>query len=69
MVKEKHVAGGNNMNKTELGIEVETLGVLEASILSAHMKFFKGDSETHYHPGGEESVLYDSIIRYFTGKS
>jgi hypothetical protein len=57
------------MNKTQLGIEVETLGVLETSILSAHMKFFKGDAETHYHLDGEESVLYDSVIMYFTSKS
>lgn len=57
------------MNETEPGKEVETVQALETSILSAHMKFFKGDSETHHRPDGEESALYDAVIRYFTGKS
>ena len=57
------------MDQTELRKKAEALGVLETSILSAHMKFFRVNSETHYHLDGEESVLYDSVIRYFTGKS
>ncbi|HYA13760.1 MAG TPA: hypothetical protein VEF33_05425 [Syntrophales bacterium] len=54
------------MEKTDVKNNPETLGVLETSILSAHMKYFKGNSETHYHPESEESVLYDTVIRYFT---
>jgi hypothetical protein len=48
---------------------METLGVLETAILSAHMKFFKGTTEVRYHIEGEESVLYDTVIRYLTDKS
>jgi hypothetical protein len=57
------------MEKTELKKKMETLGVLEIEILSAHMKFFKGIPETHYHLEGEESVLYETVIRYLTGNS
>lgn len=53
------------MNTAEFGRETETLGALETSILYAHIKFFMGDSETHDHLGAEESVLYDSVIKYF----
>jgi hypothetical protein len=49
--------------------ETETLGVLETAILSAHMKFFKGDSETYSLLKGDELVLYDTVIRYFTSNS
>jgi hypothetical protein len=57
------------MEKTELRKKAETLGALETSILSAHMKFFRINSETLYHLDGEESVLYDPVIRYFTDDS
>jgi len=57
------------MEKTELKKKMETLGVLETAILSAHMKFFKGSPEAHYHREGEESVLYNTVIRYLTGNS
>lgn len=49
--------------------ETETLGVLETAILSAHMKFFKGDSETYSLLKGDDLVLYDTVIRYFTSNS
>ena len=49
--------------------ETETLSVLETAILSAHMKFFKGNSETYSHPKGDDIVLYDTVIRYFTSNS
>lgn len=57
------------MENTELKKKMETLGVLETTILSAHMKFFNGTTEVRYHIEGEESVLYDTIIRYLTDKS
>jgi len=44
-------------------------GVLETSILSAHMKFFKGHSQNIRHPETEESVLYDALIRYFANNA
>jgi hypothetical protein len=53
------------MNTAEFRKETETLGALETSILYAHIKFFMGDSEAHDHLGVEESVLYDSVIKYF----
>jgi hypothetical protein len=40
---------------------------MEASILSAHKKFFEGKADAHRGLTGAESVLYDSIIRYFEG--
>jgi hypothetical protein len=57
------------MDKTDLIKKTETLGALETSILSANMKYFKGNSETHYYLESEESVLYDTVVRYFTGNS
>jgi hypothetical protein len=66
---EETVAGGNNMDKTVFIKDTETLGVLETSILSAHMKFFKGNSETYSPLKGDDIVLYDTVIRYFTSNS
>jgi hypothetical protein len=43
-------------------------GSLE-SILAAHMKFFRGNSVMHYRLDDEESVLYDTVIRYFMGSA
>jgi hypothetical protein len=57
------------MENTELKKKMETLGALEPAILSAHMKFFKGTTEVRHHIKGDESVLYDTVIRYLTGKS
>ena len=57
------------MDKTELIKKMETLGILESLILSAHIKYFKENSETHYYPESEDSVLYDTVVRYFTGNS
>ena len=57
------------MENIELNEKMETLGLLETAILSAHMKFFKGTTEVHHHIKGDESVLYDTVIRYFTEKS
>jgi len=57
------------MDKTELIKKTETLGVLETSILSAHMKYFKRNLETHSYLEREESVLYDTVVRYFTCNS
>ncbi len=57
------------MNERDIQKKTESLGVLEASILSAHLKFFGIKSETHYHLDGEESILYNSVIRYFKDKS
>jgi hypothetical protein len=44
-------------------------GSLETSILAAHMKFFRGNSVMHYRLDDEESVLYDTVIRYFMGSA
>jgi hypothetical protein len=57
------------MDETKIQKEAGSLGVLEASILSAHLKFFRVKSETHYHLDDEESILYNSVIRYFRDKS
>ncbi len=42
---------------------------MEASILSAHKKFFGSNSESLGSLDGAEAVLYDSVIRYFMGNS
>ncbi len=57
------------MDKTELIKKTETLGALETSILSAHMKYFQGNPGTHSYLESEESVLYDTVVRYFTCNS
>ncbi len=57
------------MENRELKIKMETLGVIETAILSAHMKYFTGTTEVRYHVEGGESVLYNTVIRYFTDKS
>ena len=57
------------MENEELKKHMETLRVLETAILSAHMKFFNGTKEVRHHIEGEEFVLYDTVIRYFTGNS
>ncbi|MEN6320117.1 MAG: hypothetical protein ABFD82_15345 [Syntrophaceae bacterium] len=57
------------MENTELNKKMETLGVLETAILSAHLKFFKGTTEVRYHIEGEEYVLYNTVIKYLTGNS
>ena len=57
------------MENIELNAKMEKLGLLETAILSAHMKFFKGTTEARHHIKGEESVLYDTVFRYFTEKS
>lgn len=49
--------------------ERENRGVLETAILSAHMKFFNGTPAVRHDIEGEESVLYKTVIRYFTNKS
>lgn len=57
------------MDTTDLRINMESLGILEASILSAHIQFFKRNSGVNYHLTDEESALYETVIRYFTGNS
>ena len=57
------------MEKTVLNKKMESLGVLETAILSAHMKYFKETAEVCYHIEDGKSVLYDTIIRYLTDKS
>lgn len=42
---------------------------IETSILSAHEKYFKGNSETVGSLNGAESVLYDVVRKYFRGNS
>lgn len=44
------------------------IGSLELSIISAQKKYF-GDSAESPETAREESILYDTVIRYFTGKS
>ena len=57
------------MDKTDLRINVEKLGTIEASILSSHMHFFRRNSEDHNDLKDEEFVLYETVIRYFNGNS
>jgi hypothetical protein len=57
------------MENIELNAKMEILGLLETAILSSNMKFFKGTTEVRHHIKGDESVLYDTVIRYFTEKS
>src|SRR5574340_1194214 len=41
---------------------------LESSIISAHEKYFGADGESP-EIVGEQSLLYNAVLRYFTGKS
>ncbi len=38
---------------------------IEASILSAHKKFFEGNAEARKRPGNAEAMLYDAVLSYF----
>jgi hypothetical protein len=62
-------AAEGSMDKTELRNKANTLGVLESSILSAHMIYFKGNSESHYRLKDEESVIFETVMKYFEVKS
>jgi hypothetical protein len=57
------------MDKTDLRKNVKTLGTIEASILSAHMQFFRRNLEGNYDLKDEELILYETVIRYFNGNS
>lgn len=52
---------GNQGNALKASAGVDDL---ETSILSAHKRYFHGNSGNH-----EYEVLYDCVIKYFTGAS
>jgi len=41
---------------------------LESAIISAHKKYFSGNSESQ-EVAPEQAILYGTVIRYFSGKS
>lgn len=56
-----------NHDTTEKNLN-KMIGDLESSIISAQKKYFGGNSESpEITP--EQSILYGTVIRYFTGKS
>lgn len=57
------------MENADLKNKMEKLGSLETAILSAHLKFFKGIPDVRYRTEAEDSILYDTVIHYFTCKS
>jgi hypothetical protein len=57
------------MDKTDLRINVEKLGTIEAAILSSHMHFFQRNFEDYDNLKDEEIILYETVIRYFSGHS
>ena len=42
---------------------------MEISIISAHKKYFEGNSETLVSLNNTEASLYDTVLRYFKGNS
>jgi hypothetical protein len=38
---------------------------LESSIISAHMRYFKGNSDTNLRKERVDNVLYNAVISYF----
>jgi hypothetical protein len=44
-------------------------GFLEASILSAHKKFFEGNLNERFPFDRDDFMLYNTIIMYFKGNS
>jgi hypothetical protein len=56
-------------DKTVLHKDKESSIFLEASILSANNKFFKGNLDELYRLESDDLVLYNTIIRYFKGNS
>ena len=47
----------------------EKEGFLEASILSAHKKFFEGNLNERIQLDKDDLMLYNTIITYFKGNS
>ncbi len=45
----------------------DKLGELESTIISAHKKYFSGNSESQ-DVSPEHAILYGTVIRYFSGK-
>jgi hypothetical protein len=42
---------------------------MERFIISAHKKYFEGNSETLVSLNNTEAGLYDTVLRYFKGTS
>ena len=47
----------------------EKEGFLEASILSAHKKFFEGHLNERFPLDRDDFMLYNTVIMYFKGNS
>lgn len=60
---------GQEADNTLLYKEEETSSFLEASILAANNKFFKGNLGELYRLDRNDLILYNTIIRYFKGNS
>ena len=46
----------------------DKLGELESAIISAHKKYFSGNSKSQ-EVAPEQAILYGVVISYFSGKS
>lgn len=64
MLKEKTEM---NRDTTEKNLK-KMIGDMESSIISAHKKYF-GDNLEFQAITPEQSLLYGTVLRYFTGKS
>jgi hypothetical protein len=59
----------DDMERKEPGEKAETPAGLEASILSAHMEYFKGKSKAYCSLKKDDFAIYDTVIRYFKDRS
>ena len=59
---------GNNIDGYHVIHQPSEAELLETSIISAHKKYFGGNSESQGITE-EESILYGTVIKYFAGKS
>jgi hypothetical protein len=60
----KDLAPGENQETIDkITNTVVVVENLEEAIISAHKKYFQPNSATH---GSEESLLYKTIVKYFT---
>jgi hypothetical protein len=56
-------------DKTVLHKDKESSRFLEASILSANSKFFRGNFDELYRLNSDDLILYNTVIWYFKGNS
>jgi len=60
---------GQETDNTLLYKEEKPSNILEASILAANSKFFKGNLSELYRLDRDDLILYNAVIRYFKGNS